>query len=124
MHGNVAGLRELLVEAAAEVEAEAARVLARREERAQREQVVVRRGLAVHAVGPEVGVEVRVELLERELGQRAVGIERGHAERGDQQRVELERAVVARRVRFARTHATSSAIRSSSRGEPPNASRA
>ena len=87
------GLRagDALVEAGRELDLVAAGVLARADERAQRDRVVVRRGLAVDAVGVEVRGEVAVELGDGEVG----GVELGEREAGDQQRVELERAVVA-----------------------------
>ena len=90
-----AGAREPRLEPLREREPEAARVRAHAEERAQGDHVVVRRGLAVNAVGAEVLLQVAVELGQREAAQAAVTVEAGHGERGDQQRVELERAVVA-----------------------------
>ena len=64
------GLRagDALVEAGRQLDAVAAGVLARADERAQRDRVVVRRGLAVDAVGVEVGGEVAVELGDGEVG--------------------------------------------------------
>ena len=60
-----AGAGDALVEAGRQLEPVAARVLARADERAQRDRVVVRGGLAVDAVGVEVGREVAVELGDR-----------------------------------------------------------
>ena len=63
------GLRagDALVEARRERDPVAAGVLARADERAQRDRVVVRRGLAVDAVGVEVRGEVAVELGDGEV---------------------------------------------------------
>jgi hypothetical protein len=81
----------------AEVVAEPARVLERAEQRPEHEHVVVRRRLAVNAVGVEIGRSVFAQRVEREVGEAAVGIELRNAERSDEQPVELERAVVAAR---------------------------
>jgi hypothetical protein len=69
----------------------AARVLAQAGERAQGDHVVVRRALAVDAIGQEVLGEVAVELGDGEGEQLGV-LER---EADHRERVQLERAVVA-----------------------------
>ena len=90
---EVARAAQPLVEARGQRDVEAAAVLARADERAQGDHVVVRAALAVHAVGAEVGQQVGVQLARRQLLE--AGDQVRQRERGEQQRVELERAVVA-----------------------------
>ena len=95
MQREVARAGQPLVEFGAELETEAARVLARAEKRAEHDVVIVGRALTMDAVGTDVREEVAMQFLDGERQQAAVRVEHGQRQRGDEQGVQLERAVVA-----------------------------
>ncbi len=95
MQREVTCASQPLVEFGAEFEAEAARVLARTEKRAQHDVVIVGRALAMDAVGTDVLEEVAMQFVDGKSQQAAVRVEDGQRQRGDEQRIQLERAVVA-----------------------------
>src|SRR5581483_4452669 len=91
--GEVARPCEPLVVAAAEVEPVPRGVLARRDERPERDEVVVRRRLPVDAVGVKGVAKVAAQRVDGE-GEQSVLVELGERERQQKERVELEGAVV------------------------------
>ena len=84
VEGDAAGQPEPVVVAVGHGEPEAAGVLTRAEERPQGHVVVVRRALAVDAVGPHVLEQVAVQLRPGQVPELARRVDRGQRQRRDE----------------------------------------
>src|SRR3954454_22420837 len=91
---ELARARQPLVEPWRQRQVKTPRVLAYADEGSQRDVVVMRRALTVHAVGQHVGEQVLVQRANREPEQCTVAVERRNRKRGNEQGVELEGAVI------------------------------
>ena len=95
MHAELACSLESFAIAERQRDAEAARVFEHTQIRAQGDVVIVRRRLAMDAVGADVLEQVRVHLVHGKLEQRALGIELRDASVAMKRAYELEGAVIA-----------------------------